>query len=94
MKFISIIILIVLCLLTLSQVTIFYPHTGVKTSSIQTLNVCHSTNNGILKNTDIPFINEYFSKPISLRFSGTYESSDPTFNLIQIVFLKDHPPRF
>jgi len=92
MKLISIMILVVLCLSSLSQITLVVPYSESNTQSILMLNVCHSSDTGILNNSDAPFIYESLHKLVPLRLSSFLKSSNSIFNQFLIAFQKEYPP--
>ncbi|RJR18737.1 MAG: hypothetical protein C4581_05975 [Nitrospiraceae bacterium] len=92
MKHIAAIILIVLCISSLSPLTTVRKTYGEQTVSFKTLDVCHQSGNMIFGSMEMPFISECPCAQAPLSFTHYPGYSNPSNYLPLTVIPIELPP--
>jgi hypothetical protein len=93
MKIISALILIALCITSLSPLAVVRVSSGSQAVSIKTLDVCHQTDSIVLNNPDLPFVSEDPCAQARLSIANFLYPSDSATQLPLITIPIELPPK-
>jgi hypothetical protein len=93
MKIVSVIILIALCIASLSPWAVVRVSSGSQTVSIKTLDVCHQADGIVLNNPDLPFVSEDPCAQARLSIVNFFYPSNSAARLPLITIPIELPPK-
>lgn len=93
MKTVSIIVIIAVVFFTL-PLSGSAARAEAEDVSIMTLDLCNSSDSGIVTGMDMPFICEYPCNHCAVNCTVLYSTVNHTPGLFPIVFRQDRPPEF